>query len=104
MAWEACVKSITCIKEEKANMPSQLHHVDKGLKEGMMFPRTLFGAFLPNVIKLQMSSHSALKKIFIENVQAMCTGISCSLCDKVHSFWMEKNCNVRREDYMDARE
>ena len=127
VAWEACVKSVTCTKEEKANMPSQLHHLDKGLKEGMTFPRTSllpfmrmcdlcfrefsseenflkFGKSLPNVIKLQMSSHSELKEVFIENIQAMCTDISCSLCDQVHSFWMGKFCNVRIKDYMDAKE
>ena len=63
-----------------------------------------FGKSLPNVIKLQMSSHSELKEVFIENIQAMCTDISCSLCDQVHSFWMEKFCNVRIKDYMDAKE
>ena len=51
-----------------------------------------------------MSSHSELKEVFIENIQAMCTDISCSLCDQVHSFWMEKICNVRIKDYMDAKE
>ena len=34
----------------------------------------------------------------------MCTDISCSLCDKLHSFWMERFCNVRIKDYMDAKE
>ena len=63
-----------------------------------------FGKSLPNVIKLQMSSHSELKEVFIENIQAMCTDLSCSLCDQVHSFWMEKFCNVRIKDYMDAKE
>ena len=51
-----------------------------------------------------MLSHSELKEIFIENILAMCTDISCSLCDKLHSFWMEKFCNVRIKDYMDAKE
>ena len=46
VAWEACVKSITCTKEEKANMPSQLQHLDKGLNEGMMFPRTSLLPFM----------------------------------------------------------
>ena len=111
VAWEACVKSVKCIKEEKANMPSQLHHLDKGLKEGMTFPRTSllpfmrmcdlcfrefsseenflkFGKSLPNVIKLQMSSHSELKEVFIENIR-LCVLTFLVLCviKCIHSGW-----------------
>ena len=63
-----------------------------------------FGKCLLNVIKPQMPSHSEQKGIFIENILAMCTQISCSSCEKVHSFWMERFCYVRNKDYMDAKE
>ena len=110
----------------KKTLPPQLIHLDKGLKEGMTFPKSSllnfmrqsdvcfrefsaeenclkFGNSVIGVIKLQMSSHMELKNTFIESVQNVCKSMPIDLCEKGHSFWIEKFCNVRMKDLLDAR-
>ena len=63
MVWEACVKSITFTKEKKSNMPSHLHHLDKGLKESMMFPKSLL-LFLMQICDLYFSESSKFLEVW----------------------------------------
>ncbi len=106
---------------DKSTLPSQLKFVDKGLHGGMTFPTPALLPFMrmadvafkecaseenqikfkkniTSIIKLQMHSHTELKKELDERISETVEDVSEDILEKVYKFWIEKHCNSRIKD------
>ena len=117
--WKQIQDTLVC--KDKTMLPSELHHLDKGLYEGMTFPsnsflpfmrladvafkeftsgenQRKFGNKIAVITKMQMHAHVGLKEEFSTVVTSMNHDVGDEMIDAVFKFWIEKLCNMRIKD------
>ena len=119
LEWDSCVSKL---KSDKSDLPLELKHLDKGLYDGMVFPKATmlsfmrksdlifkdvtsedsqqkFGNEVASVAKVTMKCHKELKMCFAEQLQWHNTAtIEEDLVNKMYNVWMEKYVNARIKD------
>ena len=113
--WEACAASLL---SDKSDLPSELKHIDKGLYEGMTFPKSTmlpffrqtdfayreitseenqarYGRAIIQVTKTLMQCNQTLKEKFVESVRLLHNEVSEAVINKIYDVWLEKYLNAR---------